>query len=211
MSGQQIKPGKFLTLEGTEGVGKTTNRQFIQDWLEARNIPLLVTREPGGTPLAEEIRELLLQKRAEAVDATAELLLVFAARAQHVNTLIRPALAAGKWVLCDRFTDATYAYQGAGRGLPLNTIEQLENMVQGVLRPDLTLVLDIEVEAGLQRAGERADLDRFESEELAFFQRVRAGYHARAAAAPERYRLVDAGQSLAAVQGDIEAILESLL
>ncbi|WP_207951620.1 dTMP kinase [Pseudomaricurvus alcaniphilus] len=211
MSGQQIKPGKFLTLEGTEGVGKTTNRQFIQDWLEARNIPLLVTREPGGTPLAEEIRELLLQKRAEAVDATAELLLVFAARAQHVNTLIRPALAAGKWVLCDRFTDATYAYQGAGRGLPLNTIEQLENMVQGVLRPDLTLVLDIEVEAGLQRAGERADLDRFESEELAFFQRVRAGYHARAAAAPERYRLVDAGQNLTAVQDDIEAILEGLL
>ncbi|MBR9911565.1 MAG: dTMP kinase [Gammaproteobacteria bacterium] len=211
LSGQQIKPGKFLTLEGTEGVGKTTNRQFIQDWLEARNIPLLVTREPGGTPLAEEIRELLLQKRAEAVDATAELLLVFAARAQHVNTLIRPALAAGKWVLCDRFTDATYAYQGAGRGLPLNTIEQLENMVQGVLRPDLTLVLDIEVEAGLQRAGERADLDRFESEELAFFQRVRAGYHARAAAAPERYRLVDAGQNLTAVQDDIEAILEGLL
>ncbi|NHN35868.1 dTMP kinase [Pseudomaricurvus alcaniphilus] len=206
-----MKPGKFLTLEGTEGVGKTTNRQFIQDWLEARNIPLLVTREPGGTPLAEEIRELLLQKRAEAVDATAELLLVFAARAQHVNTLIRPALAAGKWVLCDRFTDATYAYQGAGRGLPLNTIEQLENMVQGVLRPDLTLVLDIEVEAGLQRAGERADLDRFESEELAFFQRVRAGYHARAAAAPERYRLVDAGQNLTAVQDDIEAILEGLL
>lgn len=203
-------PGKFITLEGTEGVGKTTNREFIREYLEAKNVPLVVTREPGGTPLAEEIRELLLANRDEIVDPQAELLLVFAARAQHLNQVIKPALARGDWVLCDRFTDATFAYQGAGRGLSLEFIETLENLVQQQLRPDLTIVLDIEVELGLARASERAELDRFESEEVEFFHRVRRGYRHRIDQAPHRYRLIDAGQTLAAVQRDITVVLESL-
>lgn len=203
--------GKFITLEGTEGVGKTTNREFIQRYLEAQGIRLCVTREPGGTPLAEEVRELLLAKRDEAVHEQAELLLIFAARAQHLNQVILPALARGEWVLCDRFTDATYAYQGAGRGLSLATIESLETLVQGPLRPDLTIVLDIDVETGLQRAGRRAELDRFESEAVEFFERVRDGYRQRVAARPECYAVVDAGQSLPAVQQDIQQILDRLL
>ncbi len=202
--------GKFITLEGTEGVGKTTNLAFIQQWLEQKNIPLTVTREPGGTPLAEELREMLLQKREEPVDHSAELLMVFAARAQHLNQVIKPALEKGEWVLCDRFTDATFAYQGAGRGLSLTTIEALENLVQGSLRPDLTIVLDIDVETGLARASNRAALDRFESEEVEFFHRVRSGYQARVAQAPDRYRVVDAGQSLEGVQSDLAAVLATL-
>ncbi|WP_439134766.1 dTMP kinase [Pseudomaricurvus sp.] len=206
-----METGKFITLEGTEGVGKTTNRQFIQEYLESRGIPLCVTREPGGTPLAEEVRELLLAKRDEQVDEQAELLLVFAARAQHLNQVILPALKRGEWVLCDRFTDATYAYQGAGRGLSLTTIEALEELVQGDLRPDLTVVLDIDVETGLARAGERGSLDRFESEAVEFFQRVRAGYQQRVASDPQRYAVVDAGQSLEGVQRDIKSVLDNLL
>lgn len=206
-----IEPGKFITLEGTEGVGKTTNRQFIQDYFKAKSLPLCVTREPGGTPLAEEVRELLLAKRDENVDEQAELLLVFAARAQHLNQVILPALKRGEWVLCDRFTDATYAYQGAGRGLSLTTIEALEELVQGELRPDLTIVLDIDVETGLARAGERAALDRFESEAVEFFHRVRAGYQQRVASSPERYAVVDAGQPLEKVQQDIQLVLDGLL
>lgn len=203
--------GKFITLEGTEGVGKTTNRDFIQSYLEARGISLCVTREPGGTPLAEQLRELLLAKRDEKVDEQAELLLIFAARAQHLNQVILPALARGEWVLCDRFTDATYAYQGAGRGLSVSTIECLETLVQGSLRPDLTIVLDIDVETGLHRAGQRAELDRFESEAVDFFHRVRSGYQQRVAANPQRYALVNAGQPLLAVQQDIQGVLDRLL
>lgn len=206
-----MQSGKFLTMEGTEGVGKSTNLAFVRAWLEVRGIELIVTREPGGTPLAEEIRNLLLAKRTEPVDETAELLLVFAARAQHLAQVIKPALARGAWVLSDRFTDATYAYQGGGRGLSLAIIEQLENLVQQQLRPDLTLVLDIDVQKGLERASQRAELDRFESESLAFFERVRAAYHSRAAMAPERYTLIDAGQSLERVQQDIAARLEQLI
>jgi len=202
--------GKFITLEGTEGVGKTTNLTFIQQWLEQKKIPLTVTREPGGTPLAEELREMLLQKRDEPVDASAELLMIFAARAQHLNQVIRPALERGEWVLCDRFTDATFAYQGAGRGLSLAMIETLESLVQGQLRPDLTIVLDIDVEKGLERASNRAALDRFESEEVEFFHRVRSGYQARVIQAPDRYRVVDAGQSLEDVQSDLAEVLASL-
>lgn len=202
--------GKFITLEGTEGVGKTTNLEFIRTWLESRKVPLVVTREPGGTPLAEEVRELLLARREESVDPVAELLLVFAARAQHLNTLIAPALEAGTWVLCDRFTDATYAYQGAGRGLPTDVIERLETLVQQSLRPDLTIVLDIDVETGLKRAGQRAELDRFEAEQVEFFYRVREAYQARVASAPLRYRTIDAGQPLAQVQNDIELVLQGL-
>ncbi len=203
--------GKFITIEGTEGVGKSTNLAYVHEWLTNRGVDVVVTREPGGTPLAEEIRTLLLAKRDEAVDETAELLLVFAARAQHLQQVIKPALARGAWVLCDRFTDATYAYQGGGRGLDVATIAQLEQLVQGDLRPDLTLVLDIDVELGLQRARQRAELDRFESEAVAFFERVRAAYRALAEAAPARYAVVNAGQPLVAVQQDIDRVLQALL
>ena len=170
-----------------------------------------MSREPGGTPLAEEVRALLLAKRDESVDETAELLLIFAARAQHLQQVIRPALARGAWVLCDRFTDATYAYQGGGRGLSLEIIAQLEQLVQGDLRPDLTLILDIDVELGLSRAKARGELDRFESETLAFFERVRTVYRQRAAQAPERYAMVDAGQDLNGVQRDIDLVLQRLM
>jgi dTMP kinase len=202
--------GKFITIEGTEGVGKSTNLAYVHEWLTTRGVEVVVTREPGGTPLAEEIRTLLLAKRDESVDETAELLLVFAARAQHLQQVIKPALARGAWVLCDRFTDATYAYQGGGRGLDVATIAQLEQLVQGDLRPDLTLVLDIDVELGLQRARERAELDRFESEAVAFFERVRQTYRHLAEVAPERYAVVDAGQTLQAVQRDIDLVLQAL-
>jgi dTMP kinase len=203
--------GKFLTIEGTEGVGKSTNLAFVHTWLQGRGIEVVVTREPGGTPLAEEIRTLLLAKRDESVDETAELLLVFAARAQHLAQVVKPALARGAWVLSDRFTDATYAYQGGGRGLNTQTISQLENMVQGELRPDLTLILDIDVESGLNRARQRGELDRFESETIEFFERVRNAYRLRVQQSPERYAVVNAGQELSAVQSDISAILNAVL
>lgn len=206
-----MQRGKFLTIEGTEGVGKSTNLAFVRDWLQAKGLEVIVTREPGGTPLAEEIRNLLLAKRDETVDETAELLLVFAARAQHIAQIIKPALARGAWVLSDRFTDATYAYQGGGRGLNKIVIAQLESLVQGELRPDLTLILDIDVTLGLTRARQRGELDRFESETLEFFERVRAAYRERAAAAPHAYAMVDAGQSLEKVQQDIDALLSRLL
>ncbi len=203
--------GKFITLEGTEGVGKSTNLEFIRNWLQSQGIPLVVTREPGGTPLAEEVRQLLLSPRDEPVDHKAELLLVFAARAQHLAQVIRPALERGDWVLCDRFTDATFAYQGSGRGLPVSMIMELESMVQEGLQPDLTLLLDIDVETGLARASARGDMDRFEREAVEFFQRVRGGYRARMEASPWRFALVDAGQELPAVQADIEQVLQRLL
>ncbi|WP_045859995.1 dTMP kinase [Teredinibacter purpureus] len=203
--------GKFITVEGTEGVGKSTNIAFIQSHLEKQGIELVISREPGGTPLAEQIRGLLLAKRSEPFDATAELLMVFAARAQHLNTIILPALNAGKWVLCDRFTDATYAYQGAGRGLSLATIATLESLVQGDWQPDLTVLLDIDVETGLQRATARAALDRFESEKIEFFERVRAGYKARLNARPEKFILIDAGRPLRDVQANIAIQLSGVL
>ncbi len=204
-----MRPGKFLTIEGTEGVGKSTNLAYVQNWLISRGIEVVVSREPGGTPLAEEIRGLLLARRDESVDETAELLLVFAARAQHLQQVIKPALARGAWVLCDRFTDATYAYQGGGRGLNVEVIAQLETLVQGELRPDLTLMLDIDVEQGLHRARERGELDRFENETIAFFERVRGVYGARACAAPGRYALINAGQALVNVQADVDKILQN--
>ena len=202
--------GRFITIEGTEGVGKTTNIEFIRQWIEARDIELVQTREPGGTPFAEDVRELLLAVRSEAVDETAELLLMFAARAQHLNKVIKPALDRGAWVLCDRFTDSTYAYQGGGRGIDINKIAALEGFVQGDLRPDMTLILDIDVEVGLERASKRAALDRFEFEQVEFFERVRAAYLTRAEQASERYRIVDAGQPLLSVKSDIKQVLEQL-
>lgn len=203
-------PGRFITIEGGEGVGKTTNIAYIREWLQSRGIPHLVTREPGGTPYAEKIRGLLLEHQEERVDAVAELLLIFASRAQHLARCIRPALARGTWVVCDRFTDATYAYQGAGRQLGMDKVATLEQMVQGDLRPDLTLVLDIDPREGLRRARARGDLDRFETEQLAFFESVRRAYLELAAAHPDRYAVIDAAQPLDEVQRAIAGALEAL-
>ncbi len=202
--------GRFLTLEGLEGVGKTVNHQFVADWLNARRIPFIETREPGGTPLAEEIRGLLLSPRTESMAPLCELLLVFAARAQHLQEKIEPALRAGTWVLCDRFTDATYAYQGAGRGLEPELIGQLEQLTQRGLQPDRTFLLDAPVEIGLARARARGALDRFEQEQLVFFERARARYLERADADPDRFRVLDATQSLERVQAQIASELEAL-
>lgn len=203
--------GLFITLEGPEGAGKSTNREYLADRLREHGVDVLLTREPGGTPLAERIRELLLDPSEEPMAADTELLLVFAARAQHLQQVIRPALARGCVVLCDRFTDATYAYQGGGRGLPIERIAQLEQFVQGELRPDLTLIFDLPVETGLARAAARGRLDRFEQEGRSFFDAVRQAYLQRAEQAPQRYRVLDAGQTLAQVQADIDALLPSLL
>ncbi|MBK8325844.1 MAG: dTMP kinase [Moraxellaceae bacterium] len=197
----------FITLEGTEGVGKSTALNFIQDYLNTHYVPFITTREPGGTPLAEKIRHLLLTKDDEPMAHHTELLLMFAARAQHIQQVIRPALAAKKWVLCDRFTDASYAYQGGGRGLPMSEIAQLENLVQGDLQPNLTLWLDAPVEVGLQRAAARHQLDRFEQEKLAFFDKVRAVYQQRAASYPQRYRRIDANLPLEQVQAQLKEVL----
>jgi dTMP kinase len=203
--------GLFITLEGPEGAGKSTNREYLADRLRGRGIDVVMTREPGGTPLAERIRELLLAPSDEVMNADAELLLVFAARAQHLAEVIKPALARGAVVLCDRFTDATYAYQGGGRGLSIERIATLEHFVQGALRPDMTLVFDLPVEIGLARATARGRLDRFEQEGRAFFEAVRSTYLNRAAAAPERYRLVNAALSLPEVQASLDALLPELL
>ena len=203
--------GKFITVEGTEGVGKSTNIAFIQRYCLEQGVHLTVTREPGGTPLAEQIRELLLDNRDEVMDETAELLLVFAARAQHIQRVILPALNRGEWVLCDRFTDATYAYQGGGRGLDTALIALLEQQVQADLKPDLTLLLDIDVKQGLARAGARGQLDRFENEHIMFFEKVRASYLAMAKKDPQRYAIVDAGQNLHDVQQDIQKKLDQFM
>ena len=193
--------GRFLVLEGIEGAGKSTAMGVLEGALRNAGHPPLLTREPGGTPLGESIRELLLDHRHDGMSDDAEALLVFAARAEHLERRVRPALEAGSWVLCDRFTDATYAYQGAGRGLGAERIASLENWVQGTLRPDLVLILDLPVAQGLARAaGRGTSPDRFESEKAAFFQRVRDCYLARAAARPERYRVIDASQPMEAVE-----------
>jgi dTMP kinase len=206
-------PGKalFITVEGVEGVGKSTNIAFIREYLAQHGIEFLVTREPGGTELAEKIRALLLQEHQESVDPKTELLLMFAARAQHLATVIRPALARGCWVLCDRFTDATYAYQGGGRQLGNKDIAVLEQLVQGELRPDLTLILDLDPLQGLTRAAERGDLDRFEKEQLDFFQRVREAYLERARLDPERCVVIDAAQPLDQVRSATLSVIEKLL
>lgn len=203
--------GLFITLEGPEGAGKSTNREYLAQRLREHSLDVVLTREPGGTPLAERIRELLLAPADEPMNSDTELLLVFAARAQHLARVIRPALARGAVVLCDRFTDATYAYQGGGRGLPALRIEQLECFVQGEMRPDLTLIFDLPVEIGLSRAAARGRLDRFEQEGLEFFEAVRSAYLDRAQQDRQRYRVVDAGQSLAAVQQSLDRLLPEVL
>ena len=201
--------GKFITIEGTEGVGKTTNIEFIQTWLNQQQVDFVTTREPGGTPLAEQIRELLLTPRDEKVCNSAELLLMFAGRAQHLDQVIVPAIQSGRCVVCDRFTDATYAYQGFGRGMDSTLIAHLERLVQAELRPDLTLILDIPVEIGLQRASQRSAPDRFEREQTEFFERVRQGYLSIAANDRERCVVIDASQPLEDVQRDITTALKS--
>lgn len=203
--------GKFITVEGVEGVGKTTNIAYIENYLQKRGINYIQTREPGGTPLAEDIRNLLLQNRDESFDSTAELLLMFAARAQHLHQKILPALRSGTWVLCDRFTDATYAYQGGGRNLDVSLIAQLEQMVQGDLRPDLTIVLDLPVAIGLQRAAARSDKDRFENEAESFFERVRNAYLTQVQQNPERYAVVDASGDIESVQQRLRAVLDGFV
>ena len=207
MTGVTDSP-RFITVEGGEGVGKSTQLACIERCLKARGIPLVVTREPGGTPLGERLRELLLEKEGLGPTPMAELLMVFAARAQHVATVIQPALARGEWVLCDRFSDASHAYQGQGRGIPAETIVALQELAHPGLEPHLTFLLDVEPRVGLDRARRRGDLDRFEQEALEFFEAVREGYRHRVQQAPQRWRVIDAGESLEQVERQITAAIE---
>jgi dTMP kinase len=204
-------PGRFITVEGGEGVGKTTQLAFIREYLEQAGHRVVLTREPGGTALGEEIRSLLLGHRHDGMAPATETLLMFAARAEHLERVIRPALAAGCWVLCDRFTDATYAYQGGGRGVSPERIAVLEDWVQGELRPDLTLLFDLPVAAGLERAGRRGAADRFEREKADFFERVRAAYLERAWRDPDRHRIVNAARPVETVRTEVESILAGWL
>jgi dTMP kinase len=201
----------FITLEGGEGAGKSTNLEFVRQWLRRDGHDVVVTREPGGTELGERVRDILLHGRELHISAESEMLLMFAARAEHIARVIRPALDAGKIVLCDRFTDATYAYQGGGRGIPAARIATIESWVQGDLRPDLTLLFDVAVEDGRRRAGQRSEPDRFEQESNEFFARVHATYLARAASEPGRIRVIDAGQSLEKVEQQISAVLKEVV
>jgi len=203
--------GLFITVEGGEGVGKSTNLTFIAELIRTSGAPLTVTREPGGTAIAESIRGLFLAHHEEPMAEMTELLLVFAARAQHMEQVIKPALAAGRWVLCDRFTDATYAYQGGGRGLDTQLIGALETLVQRELRPDITLLLDAPVEIGAARVSRRGASDRLESEQREFFQRVRDCYLQRANAEPQRFCVIDAALPLMQVQAQLHAVLQPLL
>jgi len=203
--------GKFITIEGIEGAGKTTCIQVVTEVTERQGISAIHTREPGGTDLGEDLRNLLLGHKHTGMSDDAELLMMFAARAQHIAQKIQPALDVGKWVLCDRFTDATYAYQGYGRGIPLQKISDLENWVQGALRPDLTLLMDLPVEVGMERAGKRSAPDRFESEAWDFFERIRKGYLSIAAEQPSRVKVIDASQDLANVQVQVRAAMEAFV
>lgn len=203
--------GKFITIEGGEGVGKSSNIAFILSYLKNKNIDVVSTREPGGTVVSEKIRELLLDANNKSMVSDTELLLMFAARAQHLDELIKPSLAENKWVLCDRFTDATYAYQGGGRGIPMQRIAALETWVQADLRPDLTILLDVSIEIGMKRASERSEPDRIEQEKFTFFESVRQAYLQMAKDFPQRYRVIDASQNLEAVQKDIATTLDEYL
>jgi dTMP kinase len=200
--------GRFITLEGSEGVGKSTNTNFVADLIKAAGHDVIVTREPGGTPLAERLREIALHHDDEPVPAMAELLIMFAARSLHLENLIKPAIAAGRWVVCDRFTDATYAYQGGGRGQDAERISALERWVQADTQPDLTILLDADPAIGMSRAAKRSAADRFERERVEFFQRVRLTYLARADRYKSRFRVIDAGQPLERVQADIIKVLK---
>ncbi|MSP52729.1 MAG: dTMP kinase [Gammaproteobacteria bacterium] len=204
-------PGIFVTLEGIEGTGKTSNLRFLAEYLHQHDVPLLITREPGGTPLADDIRHFLLSEHKEQIEPEAELLLIFAARAQHISKVIRPALAAGKLVLCDRFTDTSYAYQGAGRDIPREKIATLELLVQEGLKPDLTILLDAPAEIGRERIQERKKVDRFEMESNKFFNKARRAYLKMAQEEPQRFRVIDASQSIAEVQQEMLQALQPCL
>ncbi|MCG8391489.1 MAG: dTMP kinase [Pseudomonadales bacterium] len=203
--------GRFITLEGGEGAGKSSNLEWLAGQLRAAGKRVLLTREPGGTPLAESIRNVLLTPSDERMADDTELLLVFAARAQHLEQKIRPALARGEWVLCDRFVDATWAYQGAGRGLNESAIARLEQLVVRDTVPDMTLLFDVPVDVGMARAGKRAALDRIEQEDRAFFDRIRQCYLDRAKAEPGRFRMLDASQPLDQVREQMQPLLEEML
>ncbi len=203
--------GKFITVEGIEGVGKSTNVAFLREAIEKRGIDVITTREPGGTPMAERIREMLIEHGDEPVPDITELLLMFASRSLHVNNVIQPALAAGIWVICDRFTDASRAYQGGGRGFPQEDINRLAEWVHGDLRPDLTILLDAPVATGMSRAGRRGSPDRIEIERVDFFERVRECYLSLAEAEPERFVVVDASVDMDTVRASIESIVDRII
>lgn len=203
--------GKFITVEGVEGGGKSTNIAYIAEQLKKLNIDFILTREPGGTEVAEAIRHVLLNTELPSMHEDTELLLMFAARAEHIQTKILPALESGKWVICDRFTDSSYAYQSGGRGIPAKKIATLETWVQGNLRPDATLLFDLDADVGLARTRIRGAADRFETEDINFFNAVRKQYLHMAKDYPERYRIVDAQQDLAGVQQQLDTILDELL
>jgi dTMP kinase len=205
-----MSQGRFITVEGIEGVGKSTSLDAICTYLQRRGVEVVRTREPGGTAVGEAVRGLLLSRELPAMGPETELLLMFAARAEHLRRLILPALEAGKWVVCDRFTDASYAYQGAGRDIPDERIATLEDWVQGGLSPELTILLDADVRIGLGRVHARGETDRFERETLAFFERVRGCYRRRAEAFPQRFRIVDAGRSLESVTRYVIAAVQTL-
>lgn len=205
-----MRDGFFLTLEGVEGAGKTTAREFIAGGLRKNGATVLETREPGGTELGEKIRALLLDPGQNRMSALSELLLIFAARAQHLEEVITPALESGFFVICDRFTDATFAYQGSGRGLDETLIQTLADLVHPRIQPDLTVILDMSPQKGLARARRRGELDRIERERLGFFERVRAGYIARARSDPERYFVLDSDRPLDEVKTDLGRLLERL-
>lgn len=206
-----MERGKFISFEGIEGVGKSTNIDVLVKCIEASGRQVLTTREPGGTPLAEEIRELLVGHGEEQMSEIAELLLVFAARSQHVNNVILPALEAGKWVVCDRFSDSSRAYQGGGRGIPMDTIDRLADWVHGDTWPDLTILLDAPVEVGMERANIRGAPDRFEREQHDFFERARECYLQLANAEPGRFAVIDTNRNLADVRADIVLLAEELI
>ena len=203
--------GMFVTLEGSEGVGKTTSLNFIKAYIESHGHKVVTTREPGGTPMAEEIRDILLLERDEKVDEQTELLLMFAARCQHVSQVINPALDAGHWVLCDRFVDASYAYQGGGRGINFSKIEEIEKFCLGDFKPDLTILLDMSVEEGIARTKKRGAADRFEIEKMDFYENIRQAYLKRAAQEPHRVKTVDAQPNIEIVQASLKNVLESFI
>lgn len=209
--GTSMTRGKFITVEGIEGVGKSTNIEHLRAAIEARGLQVLTTREPGGTPMAEQIRGLLLDHGDEPMPDIVELLLMFSARALHVENVIKPALAAGTWVISDRFTDTSRAYQGAGRGFPLEDVDRLADWVHGDLQPDLTVLLDADVETARGRAGKRGDPDRIETEKAEFFARARDCFLRLAAAEPDRFVIIDANQDVAAVGASVTAAINSAL
>ena len=206
--GLAVKKGMFITVEGGEGAGKSTCLEYIKQLLQEKGINSVFTREPGGTDLGEEVRGILLNKKHMGMASDTELLLMFAARAEHIDKKILPEVNNGRWVISDRFTDATYAYQGAGRGIDPQRVGVIEDWVQGELRPDMTLLLDLPVEVGMERASKRGELDRFEVEQMSFFERVAAIYRQRAQNEPDRFRVIDASKTIPEVQEQIKLVFE---